>query len=85
MLVLSVSLLLGCGLWCIYKYAPHHTYEFKRQLLWIGISLVAFCGVNLVHYRLLGQVSYLLFGFSLVLLVVVLLGHFHCSLLADHL
>jgi len=75
MLILSVSLLLGCGLWCIYRYAPSHS-EFKKQLLWIGIGLVAFCGVNLVHYRLLGQVSYLLFGLSLVLLVVVLIGQF---------
>lgn len=74
MMVVSVSLLLGCGLWCIYRYGPYNPSEFKKQLLWIAIGLVAFCGINLVHYRLLGEVSYLLFGLSLVLLVIVLFG-----------
>ncbi len=76
MMVVSVSLLLGCGLLCLYRYGPHTPAEFKRQLLWTALGLVAFCGVNLIHYRLLGEVSYLLFGLSLALLIVVLWGHF---------
>ncbi len=74
LMVLSVTGLMGLGLWCIYQYAPNTPSEFKRQLMWIGIGLGAFCLVNLVHYRLLGEISFLLLGVTLVLLAVLLLG-----------
>ena len=72
LMVVSVLLLLGVGLWCIYRFSPSSV-AIKKQLMWLGICLGAFCAVNLVHYRLLGEFSFLLFGVSLALLMFVLL------------
>ena len=72
-MIAAVGLLLACGLACIYQYDPGN---FNRQIMWILIGVGAFVAVNLVHYRLLGQVSYLLFTLTLVLLAVVLVGKY---------
>lgn len=44
---------------------------FKRQLVWIGLSLPAMFLVTMVSYRSLRWVSYPLFALNLLLLVVV--------------
>ena len=72
-MVTAVALLLACGLACIYKYDPGN---FNRQVIWILIGTVAFIAVNLVHYRFLGQISYVLFAISLILLAIVLAGKY---------
>jgi rod shape determining protein RodA len=72
-MVTAVALLLACGLACIYKYDPAN---FNRQVMWILIGTVAFIAVNLVHYRFLGQISYVLFAISLILLAIVLAGKY---------
>jgi rod shape determining protein RodA len=72
-MVTAVALLLACGLACIYKYDPAN---YNRQVMWILIGIGAFVAVNLVDYRHLGHVSYLLFGLSLLLLAAVLAGKY---------
>ena len=72
-MVLAVALLLMMGLLCLYQYEPR---EFSRQVLWIVIGVVGFCGVNLFHYRRLGQVSYALFIVTLCLLTLILVGKY---------
>jgi cell division protein FtsW (lipid II flippase) len=49
---------------------------WKKQLLFAVTGLIAFFLINLVNYRKLGQVSYLLYAIILVMLAVVLLGKF---------
>ena len=72
-MIAAVGLLLACGLACIYKYDLGN---FNRQIMWILIGVGAFAAVNLVHYRFLGEVSYLLFALTLVLLGVILVGKY---------
>ncbi|MCH9021811.1 MAG: FtsW/RodA/SpoVE family cell cycle protein [Planctomycetes bacterium] len=71
LMVLAVGLLLLAGLTIIKHYAPAN---FNRQLMWLVISAVAFCAVNLIHYRTLGQISYRLFAITLFLLAVILIA-----------
>jgi rod shape determining protein RodA len=46
---------------------------YLRQLTWVGIGVVAMVAACLVSYRTLARVAYVIFGLSLVLLVLVLL------------
>jgi len=46
----------------------------QRHLVWIGLGLLVFVGVNVVPYRTWGRFSYLLYGLALGLLVFVLVG-----------
>ncbi len=47
---------------------------YQDQAKFAVIGIVSFCLVNLVHYRWWGQMSYWLFGGTLILLVIILLG-----------
>jgi len=76
--LVAVAALLLMGLASIY--ATGRMGDFHKQLVWIGAGIFVFLLVNLVHYRRLGEVSYGLFGLSLVLLMVVLVGKcFHIA------
>ena len=46
---------------------------FHRQILWIGVGLVALFVVLWIDYHTLAEFSYLFYGFALLLLVVTLL------------
>ncbi len=72
-MVIAVMALLAAGLTCIHKFHPEN---FNRQVMWIIIGFVAFCLVNLVHYRFLGEISFILFFLSLGLLAFVLMGRY---------
>ncbi|MHC4152098.1 MAG: hypothetical protein ACYSSP_08360, partial [Planctomycetota bacterium] len=45
---------------------------WKKQAVFAGLSVLAFIGVNLFHYRSLGSISYWIYAFVLVLLAVLL-------------
>lgn len=48
--------------------------KWEKQAVFAVIGFVAFLAVNLINYRRLGQASYWLYAFVLILLVVLLLG-----------
>jgi len=86
-LLVSVLLLVAIGLATIYAEAfpadpspisdtRDYVSCFKKQLVFVGVGLVGFLGINCVSYRRLGNNSYWLYGFALVLLLYLLAGKF---------
>ncbi|MBN2843472.1 MAG: FtsW/RodA/SpoVE family cell cycle protein, partial [Sedimentisphaerales bacterium] len=74
-MLLAVFALVAVGLLCIS--ASGRSFEFNKQLTWLGISLAVMLLVNHVHYKKIGQLSMLLFLFTNLLLLIVLVGkHF---------
>ncbi len=73
-MMLAVGALVLIGLMTIRD--SGHLAESNRQMIFLGVGLATFAAVNLVHYRWLGQISYFLFGLTLVLLVLVLVGKY---------
>lgn len=53
--------------------SPFRQGLYLRQATWVGLGIVALLAACLVSYRTLGRFAYLIFGLSLVLLVLVLL------------
>ncbi|MFI4912297.1 MAG: FtsW/RodA/SpoVE family cell cycle protein [Sedimentisphaeraceae bacterium JB056] len=74
-MLLSAITLMGIGMLCIYAAQPEENFWIK-QLVYIIIGLVGFLSVNSLHYRLLGPLSYWLYGIIIILLGVLLLGKF---------
>jgi rod shape determining protein RodA len=78
--ILLILLLLCCiGILTIYSAtrpaveAAHPNYYLK-QALWVGIGLIALIVVASIDYTLLRSVAYPLFGFGLLLLLIVLVA-----------
>jgi len=46
--------------------------SFKKQFVWVGIGIVTLAMVSLLNYRFLKQYSIYIYGFSILLLVFVL-------------
>ena len=46
--------------------------DLKKQLIWIGISLFIMIAVTFIDYRILVKISPILYGLSIILLIVVL-------------
>jgi cell division protein FtsW (lipid II flippase) len=67
--VIPALMLTGMGLYAIHAAKPEYA---RKQLVWLGASLVAFLAVSLPHYRRLANWAYPCFGVCLVLLVIVL-------------
>jgi rod shape determining protein RodA len=53
--------------------SPFRQTLYLRQLTWVGLGLAAMVAACLVSYRTLGRFAYVIFGVSLVLLILVLL------------
>ncbi|MHC4724820.1 MAG: FtsW/RodA/SpoVE family cell cycle protein [Planctomycetota bacterium] len=49
---------------------------WKKQAVFAALSVLAFIGVNLFHYRSLGSISYWIYAFVLVLLAVLLFSRY---------
>lgn len=47
---------------------------YVKQAIWIGVGTLAFLAVSRIDYHTLARWSFLLYGFALLLLVVVLFG-----------
>ena len=73
-MLLAVTMLLTIGLACIYSTGK--TFFFHKQIYLIGAGIAAFIAVNLFHYRRLGQLSYTIYGASLLMLIFVLIGKY---------
>ena len=72
--ILILSILL-CVIGCVALYSTTQTDNFgdlKKQLIWIGISLFIMIAVTFIDYRILVKISPILYGLSIILLIVVL-------------
>ena len=74
-MMLATAALVLVGLANIYAATGPGHYT-QRQLIWIGIGIVAFVLVSIPHYRHLVKVSYGLYALALALLVFVLVGKY---------
>ena len=54
--------------------AGHQFPIYWKQAIWVGVGTLAFLAVSRIDYQKLARWSYLLYGFALLLLVVVLLS-----------
>jgi len=70
-MIIAVLMLLGTGLYFIGSTAPG---ALKKQMLWIIIGSFTFLAMQQVHYRKLGQICWLLYGITIILLVSLLVG-----------
>jgi rod shape determining protein RodA len=73
-MLLAVITLVVIGMLCIS--AGGRSFEFNKQLFWLGISLVVMFAVNHVHYKKLGQLNMVFFIITNILLAVVLIGKY---------
>lgn len=72
--ILILSILL-CVIGCVALYSTTQSNDFgdlKKQLIWIGISLFIMIAVTFIDYRILVKISPILYGISIILLIVVL-------------
>ena len=46
--------------------------EFKKQALWLGISIIVMLIIMLVDYKIIIKISPILYGISIILLIAVL-------------
>lgn len=77
-LLLVTLLLTGAGLVNLHSATSNfdtgaHSIYVKAQAIWILIGFVVMLGVTLFHYRFYYQLSYLVYFFSILLLILVLI------------
>ena len=66
-------ILLAIGLVALFSATQNSDYEeFKKQIMWIGISIPVIVVVILVDYEILAKISPVIYGLSLISLVAVL-------------
>lgn len=74
MLLVILCLILGCvGIAAIYS-ATHFSQEsdlFIKQILWFGTGLLVMMAATFFNYRILKRWAYIIYGFSIVLLIGV--------------
>ena len=72
-ILICVILLLIIGLISLYSASESADFEeFKKQCLWILISIPIMWGVILIDYEILTRFSYIFYGILIVLLIAVL-------------
>ena len=72
-ILISAILLCIVGLVALYSATQSDNLEnFKKQLVWIGISFVIMIIVTFIHYDILVKISPILYGISIILLIAVL-------------
>src|ERR1044072_3537761 len=71
--VLAISIV-SFGAWQIHNAQPTETY-WQKQLIGLGIALVAMLGIAFTDYRRLVELAPFLYVFGLLLLVIVLIPH----------
>jgi len=76
MMMLGASaMLVFIGLLCIYAAGPDESFWVK-QIVFILIGTAAFIFVNTFHYRILGPLSYWIYGLVIILLAVLVIEQF---------
>ena len=73
-LALLAIAIVGFGAWQIHNAQPAETY-WQKQLIGLGIALVAMIGISFTDYRKLVNIAPAFYIFGLVLLVLVLIPH----------
>src|SRR6476660_575785 len=71
--VLSIGIV-GFGSWQIHNAQPTETF-WQKQLIGLGIALVAMLGIAFTDYCRLVELAPLFYIFGLVLLIIVLIPH----------
>lgn len=73
-ILIYVVLLLIIGLVALYSASTSTEFaEFKKQIMWIIISVPILLFMMLVDYKILARFSIFLYGISIILLILVLL------------
>ncbi len=72
-ILICTIILLAIGLVALFSATQNSDYEeFKKQIMWIGISIPVIVVVILVDYEILAKISPVIYGISLISLVAVL-------------
>lgn len=72
-ILICTIILLAIGLVALFSATQNSDYEeFKKQIMWIGISIPVIVVVILVDYEILAKISPIIYGLSLISLVAVL-------------
>mgnify|MGYP003375754082 FL=1 len=72
-ILICTIILLATGLVALFSATQNSDYEeFKKQIMWIGISIPVIVVVILVDYEILAKISPVIYGLSLISLVAVL-------------
>lgn len=72
-ILICTIILLAIGLVALFSATQNSDYEeFKKQIMWIGISIPVIVVVFLVDYEILAKISPVIYGLSLISLVAVL-------------
>ena len=72
-ILVCTIILLAIGLVALFSATQNSDYEeFKKQIMWIGISIPVIVVVILVDYEILAKISPVIYGLSLISLVAVL-------------
>ena len=73
-ILIYVSLLLIIGLIALYSASTSTEFaEFKKQIMWIAISIPILLFMMLVDYKILARFSVFFYAISIILLILVLL------------
>lgn len=72
-ILICTIILLAIGLVALFSATQNLDYEeFKKQIMWIGISIPVIAVVIFVDYEILAKISPVIYGLSLISLVAVL-------------
>ena len=72
-ILICVILLLIIGLISLYSASESADFEeFKKQCLWILISIPIMWGVIMLEYEMLARFSFIFYGILIILLIAVL-------------
>lgn len=72
-ILICTIILLAIGLVALFSATQNSDYEeFKKQIMWIGISIPVIVLVILVDYEILAKISPVIYGLSLISLIAVL-------------
>ena len=74
-ILICTIILLAIGLVALFSATQNSDYEeFKKQIMWIGISIPVIVVVIFVDYEILAKISPVIYGLSLISLIAVLIS-----------
>ena len=72
-ILICTIILLAIGVVALFSATQNSDYEeFKKQIMWVGISIPVIVVVILVDYEILAKISPVIYGLSLISLIAVL-------------
>ena len=73
--LIPICAIILCGISLIALYSASYDSgldEFKKQLMWMGISFIVMIVVTFIDYKILVRLSPILYGLAIIMLIVVL-------------